>query len=61
MKKDIDWPLCMQSFAKMDEIVPTLKKLGFVDINIDCLMGIESVIKEGDKDNDHDDGNKCKK
>ena len=35
LEHGVEWPLCMQTFAKMNEIEPMLRKLGFVDIELD--------------------------
>ena len=45
LKQDVEWPLCMQTFARLDELEPMLQDLGFKDIHIDLsdsLMEIES-------------------
>jgi len=35
LPKNVDWPVCMNVFMKLNEIEPMLKKIGFTDINID--------------------------
>ena len=35
LEEGVEWPLCMQTFAKMDELVPMLEEVGFQDIEID--------------------------
>ena len=42
----VEWPLCMQTFAKLNEIKPMLEELGFIDIEIDLsdsLMEVQEV------------------
>ena len=63
LEEGVEWPLCMQTFAKMDELVPMLEGLGFVDIEIDMsdsLMEVEEeeTMVEGEsrpKDENHID------
>ena len=35
LPKDVDWPVCMNVFMKLNDIEPMLKKIGFTDIKID--------------------------
>jgi hypothetical protein len=46
LEDGVEWPLCMRTFAKMNEIEPMLKKIGFVDINIDLTDSLMEVYDE---------------
>jgi SAM-dependent methyltransferase len=35
LPKDVDWPVCMNVFMKLNDIEPMLKKIGFTDIEFD--------------------------
>lgn len=55
LEDGVEWPLCMRTFAKMNEIVPMLKKAGFVDIEIDLSDSLMEVYEEEEEtgiDND---------
>ena len=39
----VEWPLCMQTFARIDELVPMLEELGFQDIEIDLSDSLMEV------------------
>ena len=54
LKEEINWPLCMQTFAKLDEIVPLLKEIGFDEIEID-MSDSKMEVMEVDDDNVDDD------
>jgi len=44
LEGDVEWPLCMETFAKLKDLEPMLKELGFVDIEFDfsdSLMEVE--------------------
>jgi arsenite methyltransferase len=43
LEDGVEWPLCMQTFARIDEIVPMLEALGFVDIQIDLSDSLMEV------------------
>merc|ERR1712160_178885 len=49
---DVEWPLCMETFAKLEELEPMLKDLGFVDIDIDFSDSKMEVEVEVDEDED---------
>ena len=58
LEEKVDWPLCMQTFSKLDEIVPLLKEIGFDEIEIDMSdskMEIE-VDENGDEDSESQNG-----
>ena len=46
LEEGLEWPLCMQTFAKMDELVPMLESLGFVNIEIDMSDSLMEVVEE---------------
>jgi len=53
LEGDSEWPLCMQTFAKLDELEPMLQELGFVDIEFDfsdSLMEVEGVENENESE-----------
>lgn len=55
----IEWPLCMRVFSNLDDIVPLLQKIGFVDIVIDMtdsLVDIEVPIEEHESPTNSDSG-----
>lgn len=64
LEGDVEWPLCMETFAKVGELVPMLKELGFVDIELDfsdSLMEVEvevdtNVPDKGEMDLDEKEG-----
>ena len=46
LEEGLEWPLCMQTFAKIDELVPMLESLGFVNIAIDMSDSLVEVEEE---------------
>lgn len=46
LEEGVEWPLCMQTFARIDELVPMLEGLGFVDIEIDVSDSLMEVEEE---------------
>jgi len=49
LEGNVEWPLCMQTFAKIEELRPMLEDLGFVDIDFDfsdSLMEVELEMDE---------------
>jgi 2-polyprenyl-3-methyl-5-hydroxy-6-metoxy-1,4-benzoquinol methylase len=60
LKDNIDWPLCMQTFAHMNEIKPMLEEIGFADVHIDLsdsLMEIQVEENGEDSGDDEEDDN----
>ncbi len=60
LEDGVEWPLCMQTFAKMNELEPMLKELGFEDIVLDLsdsLMEVPEPEMEDDEEHEesHDD------
>jgi arsenite methyltransferase len=58
LEDGVEFPLCMQTFARIDEIVPMLEALGFVDIHIDLsdsLMEIPEPEQEPEENEGGDD------
>jgi len=55
LQDGVEWPVCMQTFAKLDELVPMLSAVGFYDIEIDMSdskMEIEEIDDIEEDDND---------
>lgn len=50
LEDGVEWPLCMQTFARMNELEPMLKELGFVDIEIDLSDSLMEVSEPEDAD-----------
>jgi Methylase involved in ubiquinone/menaquinone biosynthesis len=46
LEDGVEWPLCMRTFAKMNEIIPMLEKAGFVDIELDLSDSVMEVYTE---------------
>jgi arsenite methyltransferase len=60
LEDGVEFPLCMQTFARIDEVVPMLQELGFVDIQIDLsdsLMEIPEPDQETEENEGGDDDN----
>jgi len=58
LEHGVEWPLCMQTFAKMNEIEPMLRKLGFVDIELDLSdsdMEVPEAVEEETSECSHRD------
>jgi len=58
LKGNVDWPLCMQTFAKLEELEPMLRELGFVDIEFDfsdSLMEVEIPADESEQLTEEDE------
>lgn len=57
LEDGIEWPLCMQTFAKISEIGPLLQELGFVDIEIDLSDSLMEIPEpeNGEMENEIDD------
>jgi len=52
LEGDVEWPLCMQTFAKIEDLRPMLENLGFVDIEFDfsdSLMEVEVEVEMDDE------------
>eukprot|EP00557_Chaetoceros_sp_GSL56_P005914 CAMPEP_0176488052 /NCGR_PEP_ID=MMETSP0200_2-20121128/6486_1 /TAXON_ID=947934 /ORGANISM="Chaetoceros sp., Strain GSL56" /LENGTH=665 /DNA_ID=CAMNT_0017884975 /DNA_START=1164 /DNA_END=3161 /DNA_ORIENTATION=- len=54
LEDGVEWPLCMRTFAKMNEILPMLEQAGFVDIEIDLSDSLMEVYEEEDETTDLD-------
>lgn len=52
LEGDVEWPLCMQTFAKIEELRPMLEELGFVDIEFDFSDSLMEVEVEVEIDDD---------
>jgi SAM-dependent methyltransferase len=60
LEDGVEWPLCMQTFARIDELEPMLQELGFVDIHIDLsdsLMEVPEPEQEPEENEGDDDDN----
>jgi len=53
----LDFPICMQTFARMEELVPMLEALGFVDIEIDFSDSLMEVEEEEELDDEEEPDN----
>lgn len=51
----VEWPLCMQTFAKLDELEPMLNEIGFENIDIDMS---DSKMEMEDLEDDEEDDEK---
>ena len=53
LENDVEWPLCMHTFAKMEELKPMLENVGFEDVEIDLsdsLMEVELEEEEEEEE-----------
>jgi len=46
LEDGVEWPLCMETFAKQSELIPMLSKLGFVDVEVDMSDSLMEVYVE---------------
>jgi AAA ATPase containing von Willebrand factor type A (vWA) domain len=60
LEDGVEWPLCMRTFAKMNEILPMLEKAGFADIELDLSDSVMEVYTEEEEDVSGLDGDEMK-
>ncbi len=55
LEDGVEWPLCMQTFAKMEDLEPMLRELGFEDVEIDLSDSLMETYEELDDQEDERD------
>jgi ubiquinone/menaquinone biosynthesis C-methylase UbiE len=54
LEDGVEWPLCMQTFARMEELEPMLQDLGFEDIEIDLSDSLMEIPEPEEEDQEGD-------